>query len=749
MGCRVEAHEKMGMPRVSSKRTFFPRHLLCIVLWAASLASWSACSDARPLGPEPESLLFLPEETVTTASRYLQPSSEAPGTVMVISEQIIRERGYRDLVDVLKDIPGFDVWNHIGGQAGGSYVIARGLWGNNKVQVLKDGIPLNPASGTHLVYGRHISVQGLKRIEILYGPSSAVYGRDAFAAVINLMTKDVDTDRQLEIQAQAGNNDSLAGYLLLGCRDTKRNAYVQAYGHGYRSSGFDLRKEYQSYRIDDGHGNLTPFYRLDRPFEAPEQDVDLTFKASAGPWKLEGLWFRTRQPNNIQTPYYSGRSQGAKDKAEIETWDLSLNHKGHLTDRMDLKTTVGWQVYELDPTSDYGRYTYDNYIHERSNAWRIEEELVMRDTLAGDLVAGLKIERISAFPYINSRSPFDRGDVYDEFPVSAVRTPGGTLVEIRPIEKFAYWTYGIYGQASRHIFSRLSASIGARYDLNTFSHRNSFTPRAALILHISRSQHLKLSYATAYISPSPYYTYKAWADEDAAYAHLPAFYFGRELEQEKLQSLELSYSAVAGRASLNASAYASRARNMIQEGLTTIPGVTLYYRDGSTVPGAVVEIPGNSGTQDSIGMDVLGRVRIYCNWSSYLCYSYLDARIREGRLHYRAPKVSMHKVGFGLTGVLFNHLGIHLRGRWWSGIYTMPANPLYRGRKLKGHLVLDANIRWLRIFPSTDLSITINNLLDDRYFTAGNESENHSCGASLPMVPQDPRQILVGLTYRF
>ncbi len=732
---------------MTCRRNLVTCQIMAVILWLFGVDCCLKPLWARPLEAEPEQLFFLLDETVTTASKFLQPVSEAPSTVMVVTEQTIRERGYRNLVDVLKDLPGFDVWDHIGGQAGGSYVISRGLWGNNKIQVFKDGIPLNPANGTHLVYGNHISVRGLKQIEIIYGPSSALYGADAFSAIINLITKDLETTRQYEGQIQAGNNDTFAGYMLLGQKDPSKDISVQFYGHGYRTSGFDLRKEYKDYRLDDGYGNLTPFYRLDRPFEAPEQDFDLTLKAEAGLWEFMGLWYRTRQPNNIQTPYYTGRSQLSKDKVEIDTYDLSLHHDMDIWDDLELKTCIGWQFYELDPESDYGRYTFDNYIYERSRAWRFEEQLTFRNTFAGTIVAGFKVERISTFPYINSRSPFDGGDTYSDFPIYAIQKPDGTMVNIKPVEKLAYWTYGLYLQISRYMLPRISMTIGGRYDINTFNHHTSFTPRAGLVYHVSPTQHIKLMYARSYISPSAYFQYKAWAGD--SYAHLPAFYFSEHLKPERLESLELSYSLVASRLSLDVSGYVSQARNMIQEASATFSDITLFYKDGSVVSGATVEIPGNSGTQKTVGLDLLGKVRIYCNWSAYLYYSYMDAQIHKKGEDYWAPKVSMHKLGFGITGILYNRLGIHLRGRWWSGIYTMPTNPLYQGRKLKGHMILDANIRWLRIFPNTDLTLTINNLLDEKYFTAGNETENHTSGASLPMVPQNPREILIGLSYHF
>ncbi|MCX7716410.1 MAG: TonB-dependent receptor plug domain-containing protein [Endomicrobia bacterium] len=138
-----------------------------------------------------EDLLFSEEILIVSASKFEEKLMDAPATVIVITEQQIEERGYQDLKDVLLDISGLDVTPNVGGENGGWQVLMRGIFGNNKIQVLLNGIRLNPASGDRFVWGNNIPLGNIKRIEIIYGPASALYGADAFAGIINLITKDV------------------------------------------------------------------------------------------------------------------------------------------------------------------------------------------------------------------------------------------------------------------------------------------------------------------------------------------------------------------------------------------------------------------------------------------------------------------------------------------------------------------------------------------------------------------------------
>ena len=708
------------------------------------VSATSSFSDGK--ATDGDSFYFL-DTSVVTPSRYAEPLLSASSTVMVISHQAIRERGYRDLVDVLEDLPGFDIQRRIGGQDGGSYVIGRGLWGNNKIQVLMDGVPINPQNGTHLVYGRHISVDGLERIEVMYGPGSAVYGANAFAGVINLITRSPKSGKVSgEARLQGGKHDTVLGHLLLEKRFGDRGD-AHLYFNGYRSTGFDMRREYQEYTIDNGFGVETPIYNPDMPYETPEQDYDMRFKAHLGGWELMLMYWYTRQPNNIQTPYYTGRTQMEKDKAELRTFDGVLRNTLDLGGRFTLESEWLWQFYELDPTSDYGRLTFDNYVYERSRSFRWEER--GRYSLGEDVVTGgVSVQRVSAFPYINTREPFDRGDEVEKCIVDAIGFPSGLVVSGVKREEEDYWNYGIYGEFFHWFAKDLNLRVGVRYDWTTLTSTSSLNPRISLTYLLDPRQRIRLSYGTAYISPSLYFLKKAWVG--STIVHLPPDLLGEDLESEKVQSWELAYSLTSERFVIDISAYYNYVRDLIIESAGREEGFSVYFENGSEARDVVAEFPKNAGSQTSVGVDVMAKYRFSRLWSFYLYYSYVNDRIDLAGGEFDAPKVSNHKAGGGITGLLLGGLTCHLRFRWWSGINTTPMNPLYEGGRIKGYMVLDAALRWSNLFTrGLDLVVTINNLLNTEYFTAGSQSEDHRAGASLPKIPQEPREVLLGLEYRF
>ena len=161
----------------------------------------SAQSD-QALIPELE--LIKEEETVSIASRYEQPISQAPSNVYVITDEDIRHSGATDLPTVLRRVPGLEVMQMNGADFN---VSARGnnQTSANKMLVLVDGRSIYIDTQAH-VYWKAIPVTlpEIQRIEVLMGPASAVYGFNAFDGIINIITKSPEEMRGTTLQFGGG-----------------------------------------------------------------------------------------------------------------------------------------------------------------------------------------------------------------------------------------------------------------------------------------------------------------------------------------------------------------------------------------------------------------------------------------------------------------------------------------------------------------------------------------------------------------
>src|ERR1700741_842942 len=144
--------------------------------------------------PNVSSLLNLSLEQlmnikVVTASGFLETTSESPSTIIVITAQQIADRGYEQLEDALRDVPGIDMI-HINGYAPTLFYF-RGMYGaeNLRALLMVDGIVENNILGSNDMAGPAYSLHNIERIEIIWGPVSALYGANAFGGIFNIITK--------------------------------------------------------------------------------------------------------------------------------------------------------------------------------------------------------------------------------------------------------------------------------------------------------------------------------------------------------------------------------------------------------------------------------------------------------------------------------------------------------------------------------------------------------------------------------
>lgn len=112
---------------------------------------------------------------------------ESPGIISYIDGEEIKNSGARDIMDVLRLIPGFEFAGDVDQAVG---IGVRGNWGiEGKVLFLLDGQQLNETSYGSFSLSQRIPIENIEKIEVIRGPGSAMYGGVAGLAVIKITTK--------------------------------------------------------------------------------------------------------------------------------------------------------------------------------------------------------------------------------------------------------------------------------------------------------------------------------------------------------------------------------------------------------------------------------------------------------------------------------------------------------------------------------------------------------------------------------
>ncbi|MGH8580527.1 MAG: TonB-dependent receptor plug domain-containing protein, partial [Gammaproteobacteria bacterium] len=172
---------------------------------------------ADPTEEDIEQVFGRDERMVNIATGYAKPIAAAPAITTVVTAKDIEAIGAKTLDQVLETVPGIHV-----STARGIVPIAsmRGLSSelNPHTLVMINGIPVAQSFTNNFNPFYALPTNNIARVEIIRGPGSALYGADAFAGAINVITKTTEGLRGTELGGIAGEFDTYEGWLLHGVR---------------------------------------------------------------------------------------------------------------------------------------------------------------------------------------------------------------------------------------------------------------------------------------------------------------------------------------------------------------------------------------------------------------------------------------------------------------------------------------------------------------------------------------------------
>jgi vitamin B12 transporter len=143
------------------------------------------------------------DEVVVTANRIPYPADQIGSSVIVINSQDIAKNQNKNVVDVLRSVPGLNVVA-TGSQGGSASVFIRGA-NSEHTLVLIDGVEANnPVSNSRSFNFANLTTANIERIEILKGPQSALYGSETLGGVIQIFTKKGEGVLQGEATLEGG-----------------------------------------------------------------------------------------------------------------------------------------------------------------------------------------------------------------------------------------------------------------------------------------------------------------------------------------------------------------------------------------------------------------------------------------------------------------------------------------------------------------------------------------------------------------
>lgn len=178
---------------------------------------------------------FVLDQITVSANRVLTPVNETGAIVDVIDEEIIQNKKAIFLTQILSTTPGISVSQN--GPVGSTTEIKIRGYGSKYIKVFYDGIDIADVTGVEVKpYIVGIPSNNLKKIEILQGSQSALYGSEAVGGVLFLDTKDLTEKNESSINIQYGsyNTKSLSistGYQIEGTKLGLRFSNTESDGY--------------------------------------------------------------------------------------------------------------------------------------------------------------------------------------------------------------------------------------------------------------------------------------------------------------------------------------------------------------------------------------------------------------------------------------------------------------------------------------------------------------------------------------
>jgi iron complex outermembrane receptor protein len=152
---------------------------------------------------------------VLTPTRLKQAVADVPGSVTVITANMLSKYGVRNVPEAMRLVPGMEVVQLTSGDYRISYH-GTSLYSQRRLSVLIDGVAVFRAERWMDWADLPVAIDDIERIEVMRGSSTAAYGSNGLLAIVNIITKDPATTDGAAARVTAGSRGLREGYARFG-----------------------------------------------------------------------------------------------------------------------------------------------------------------------------------------------------------------------------------------------------------------------------------------------------------------------------------------------------------------------------------------------------------------------------------------------------------------------------------------------------------------------------------------------------
>lgn len=550
------------------------------------------------------------DEVVITGTRTPKPLKEVPVLTRVISDENIRQLNPPDLQTLLEfEMPGLQF-----GQAHGSGLPELKFQGasGGYVLFLLDGERLaGEGSSNNIDYSR-IDVDNIKRIEIVKGPMSTLYGSQAMGGVVNIITKDADRPFTGNVSAQYSDKGDQKYSVSAGTRHDRFSSYTTL-SHRFRDA----------YTVNDKEGFVTETVKPDGSIVRDTSDLLASSVKGNKIWQVDqkfGYSFTDDLKLTLSGSYYNNHVQQVYESKKQDVYSTyTVNPALYYTLNEKHLLSLSYLMENYEKKYEYRKLPSDKILGDLTN--------ILRFNYSGGLgkhtlTAGLELNTQRLQHYW-----FDNGSG----------------------KKFDEQTYVLYLQDEWKMSDRFSVVAGVRSDCNS-DYGFHASPKISLMYRAGVLA-LRGGYGMGFRLPT---LKELYSEYDMGGQGMFMIYGNEDLKPETSHQGTLSAEVTKGVFNGSVSGYYTKYKDEIALGLTENGEDQQYHN---------IE----DGTKS--GVDVMAQFRFGFGLTLQGAYTYVNANEKtDGR---NTSTARPHSLTFGANysrKVGAVKLSASLNGRWMSKV---------------------------------------------------------------------------------
>lgn len=416
---------------------------------------------------------------VVSATRVKQNITEAPSIMTVITAQQIRERGYQSIAEAVRTVPGFSLWvdNFM------SSISVRGFnsiqgW-NQNLKIMIDGQPVSyrPANWTPIDESL-IPIRCVKKIEVIKGPASAMYGANAYLGAINIISFDGNEFDSLEVTGIGGSLDTYGGSFVVGKKIDEIDFMTAFSAQRSNRSGLSypdpVSKDYTNIKSENDISEPKSFYGK------------ISYKGLTMSAHYQQL-YKSAEFTNFSSLKYSNLNC-------TDNWFIKGEYeKNLLNDKLNLKGSLAY--------GEGGTNNEEEKENVPENKGYIRKDIGVR-------FVDLAVESFYKFAEKNSIGigidyTTDDQELQNNYLVDM--TTGEKILlsdQALPQSRKDFNNLGIYVQSVYYLNPNTGLTGGLRFDSHNL-YGDSTTYRIGITNRISESLYVKILYGTSFKTPTP------------------------------------------------------------------------------------------------------------------------------------------------------------------------------------------------------------------------------------------------------